>query len=300
MKNTHSAANRLKGLFSILLLCLSTSSPGADGIQTSDEFLRGYITSVLEHDLKWERDSYSLKVQNSVATLGIIKGGPERQAQAESALARVDGLKDFHIVVGPEGVERRTKHPRVPFPRDDVFRPLVADPKEPQMSVSVVEVDAARDDFTAGLAAIGATFGLMRWPGRSASEGWQLNWFVGAFSQFNLDSSSDDLINTDYLVGLPLTYRRGRFSTRLRLFHQSSHLGDEFILGGTAPERINLSVEVLDATLAYDWGGWRGYGGGSYLIGRDPDDLKQQGLHAGADYVGRTRRLFKGRLTGVV
>lgn len=293
-------ARKQASVLSILLACFSAPSAGTDGVQTSDDFLRGYITSVLERDLKWERDSYNLEVQYGIATLRIIEGGPERQGQAENVLARVDSLKDFRIVVGPQGVERTTRHPRVPFPRDDIFRPLVADPKEPQIFVTLAQVDTVRDQFAAALVGVGGTFGLMRWPGESVTEGWQLDWFVGVFSQFNLDESSQDLINTDYVVGLPLTYRRGDFSTRLRLLHQSSHLGDEFILGRTAPERINLSVEAVDATLAYDWGGWRGYGGGGYLIRRDPDDLKEQWLRAGFDYVGSTRRLLNGRLIGGV
>src|SRR2546422_3614331 len=44
---------------------------------------------------------------------------------------------------------------------------------------------------------------------------------AGVFSQFNMQSATNDLINTDYLVGLPLTYRHGSWSTRLRLYHQS-------------------------------------------------------------------------------
>jgi Protein of unknown function (DUF1207) len=297
VKNTHGTASHLKRLSSILI-CLVAFSAGADDSQTSDDFFRGYITSILQHDLKWEPDSYRLEIQNSVATLTIIKGGSERRTQAEEVLARVDGLKEFHVVVGAEdGVKKTKKHHMVSFPKGYLFRPLIADPKEPQTFVTIAQVDAENDNFTAALVGIGGTFGLLRWPSsKSADRGWQLNFFASAFSQFNLDTSSDDLINTDYLVGVSSVYRRGRFSTRLRLFHQSSHLGDEFILGGTAPERIDLSVEATDATFAYDWGNWRGYAGAAYLFDVSPSDLEKGGLQAGFDYVGRTRRLLKGRL----
>jgi hypothetical protein len=50
------------------------------------------------------------------------------------------------------------------------------------------------------------------------------------FAQFDLDSTSDDLLNADYVVGLPLTFRRAGFSARGRFYHQSSHLGDELLL----------------------------------------------------------------------
>ncbi len=49
--------------------------------------------------------------------------------------------------------------------------------------------------------------------------------------QFDLSAPSSDLINTDYVVGVPLSWRSGGWSTRVRLYHQSSHLGDEFLLG---------------------------------------------------------------------
>lgn len=149
---------------------------------------------------------------------------------------------------------------RVALPRGDVFRPLIADPKEPQTFVSSVSLDretAGLDDINTALVGLGTNFGLYRWPGRQEDEGWQVSVFAAAFSQFNLDAPSDALINTDYLVGFPLTYKRGHFSMRLRLFHQSSHLGDELLLGPNPPTRINLSFEAVDLLFAYEGGGWR-------------------------------------------
>ena len=99
-------------------------------------------------------------------------------------------------------------------------------------------------------------------------------------------------------MGFPLTYRRGAFSARARIFHQSSHLGDEFILQGNAPQRENLSVEIVDLVLAWDRAGWRPYIGGLYVFHRDPGDLKQGGLQLGVDYVGTQPALFGGRLVG--
>ncbi|MEK7826807.1 MAG: DUF1207 domain-containing protein [Thermodesulfobacteriota bacterium] len=69
-------------------------------------------------------------------------------------------------------------------------------------------------------------------------------------AQFNLDSSSNDLINADYVIGFPLSYRNGPWSERARLFHQSSHLGDEFLLLPQRPElkvtRMNLNFETIE------------------------------------------------------
>ena len=185
------------------------------------------------------------------------------------------------------------------FPVGDVFRPLVADPAEPRSFVSILKLDTAVDRFTVAAVGYGANFGLRRWPGERPGEGWQTGIFGTVFSQFNLSESSDDLINSDFVVGVPLTFKRGAFSARARLWHQSSHLGDELILGGRAPLRIDLSLEVLDGLLAWERGDWRAYGGGYYVV-RHSAEMKRTGVHAGVDYAGRSAVLAGGRLVGGV
>lgn len=101
------------------------------------------------------------------------------------------------------------------------------------------------------------------------------------FAQFDMDFDSKDLINADYVIGFPLTWRRGAWAGRLNLYHQSSHLGDELLLREGGPERINLSFEAL---VARDLGPWRIYGGGDYLIDPEPEGLASGILHAGTEY----------------
>jgi uncharacterized protein DUF1207 len=182
------------------------------------------------------------------------------------------------------------------FPVGDVFRPLVADPTEPRTFLSILSLKTPSDTFTVASIGAGVNFGLYRWPGERAGDGWQVGLFGSVFSQFNLDSSSDDLINSDYRIGLPLSYKRGVFSARASLFHQSSHLGDELILSGSAPQRLNLSFEAVDFVAALELGRWRPYAGGFYLVGGDLEGLKETGLHAGLDYAGRTPMLWGARL----
>ncbi len=88
------------------------------------------------------------------------------------------------------------------------------------------------------------------------------------FALFNLDAPSSDLINADYWIGLPISYRKGPWSYVLRFYHQSSHLGDEFILGNPGVDRVNLSYEDMELLVSYEWERWRLYGGGGYLLGQ--------------------------------
>lgn len=106
---------------------------------------------------------------------------------------------------------------------------------------------------------------------------------AGVFSIFDLDAPSDDLINSDFRVGIPLTLRYSHFSAQLRIYHQSSHLGDEFLLRNS-PERINLSYEAVDLILSLDVAkAWRLYGGGGKLIASSPKDLRRYHAHGGVE-----------------
>ena len=90
------------------------------------------------------------------------------------------------------------------------------------------------------------------------------------FALFQMDTPSKDLLNADYFASLFGTWRRDPFSALGRIFHQSSHLGDELLLR-TRLERINLTYESVDLKLSYDlpWG-FRVYGGGGYLFDQEP------------------------------
>src|SRR2546422_11534437 len=106
---------------------------------------------------------------------------------------------------------------------------------------------------------------------------------AGVFSQLNMQSATNDLINADYLVGPPLTYRHGSWSTRLRLYHQSSHLGDEYLLHTNA-QRVDLTFEAAELLVSKEIAQWRVYGGGEYLFAHSPADLAPGVLHGGLEY----------------
>ena len=86
---------------------------------------------------------------------------------------------------------------------------------------------------------------------RYLGEGVQLDVVGSIFAQFDLGTPSYDLLNSDFVVGFPITMRRGGFSSRLRIYHQSSHLGDEFLLANRI-QRVNLSYEGFDLKLSYE------------------------------------------------
>lgn len=175
-----------------------------------------------------------------------------------------------------------------PLPRGDVFCQLVADPKSPRSFVTIVHEQLDSGATNSGRIAsvgIGDVFPLGRWAGAKVGDGTQVSLSAGVFAQFDLGTKSYDLLNADYMIGIPVTWRHGRNSARVRLYHQSSHLGDEYLLREPADkrDRVNLSFESLEAIVSRDLGGLRAYAGGEYLINREPSDLSRLLVHAGAE-----------------
>jgi hypothetical protein len=182
------------------------------------------------------------------------------------------------------GVHGQEAEGVVAFPQGDLFCALLADPKATRSFVSYQRGEFPEAIGTRDLAAVGISdgFGLVRFGGPRPGEGLQLGIEAGVFAQFDLGSPSDDLVNADYVVGVPLTFRVRSFSGRLRVFHQSSHLGDEF-LGRTEIQNEGLSFEAVDMILSLELGAFRIYGGGEYAFSRSPETLDPYVAHAGAE-----------------
>jgi hypothetical protein len=194
------------------------------------------------------------------------------------------------------------------LPQGDLFCPRVADPKEGRTFISLLHGRSAGGssadeptvlpfETTIGAIGIGDGIGLVRWAGARAGDGLQIGIAAGIFAQFDLEAASFDLINADYIIALPVTFRRRGFSSRLRLYHQSSHLGDEFLLR-EEPERLNLAFESLELILSQAFGPIRLYAGAEHLFNREPDDLESTVAHAGLEVRPITNRSV--RLVGAL
>jgi hypothetical protein len=134
-----------------------------------------------------------------------------------------------------------------------------------------------------GSASFGETFPFVRFtwePQHAIDAGLQ----AAVFSIFDLASESSDLVNADYWVAATTALRLDGFSALGRLYHQSSHLGDEFLLRNNV-ERVNLSYEALEAILSQNLPlGLRVYGGGEFIVHREPADLKRWSTQGGLEF----------------
>jgi hypothetical protein len=184
------------------------------------------------------------------------------------------------------------------FPEDQIFCPIVADPKEARSFLSFLRGtfrsldDPTGEGTSIASVGLGDSFGLVRWGGPDSGEGVQLDVIGSIFAQFDLGAPSNDLINADYIIGLPLTFRRNGFSVRAKLYHQSSHLGDEYLLRSEDIARENLSFESVEVLISQEVGLVRGYVGAESIFRREPDTLPDSLYHAGVELrTGRARRV---------
>ncbi len=195
----------------------------------------------------------------------------------------------------PEQTEQLVNRTANLFPVDTLFVNSLSSAKEPRTHVTWLRLNLPASSFNVGSVGFGDSFGLVRVPGWGKTDNWQLGISGTVLAQFNMDAESLDLINADYIIGFPLGYRNGDWSARARFFHQSSHLGDEFLLLPQNPElmetRINLSFETIELLFGWDWEGVRLTAGPSYIV-HTSTPLKRYSAQGGIDYL-RTKPVYK-------
>ena len=154
---------------------------------------------------------------------------------------------------------------------DQLFHRLLADPRQPQTTIRFYRLGG----FNLADVGLGNTWGLARWilPGRGG-EDWifQLNLAGMGFSRFKLSGFVNEFQTIDFFGDVPLEFRRGRFSGQVMLFHESSHLGDDYIRR-TESTGFRYSVEGVRAVASYEPHPLaRVYAGGTGLMHPVPDD----------------------------
>lgn len=152
------------------------------------------------------------------------------------------------------------------LPRGLLVDPLHADLRWPHFGAAYHNLSSGKEFASA----FGESFAFYR--NAAPFDGqWELGMQAGVFGVFDTEKRSIDLINADYMVGLLASYRADKLSGFFRVRHQSSHLGDEFLLNNAQVARINLSYEEIDLKVSYDLTTWlRVYGGVGTIVRKDP------------------------------
>jgi hypothetical protein len=107
----------------------------------------------------------------------------------------------------------------------------------------------------------------------------------GLWACFDPCTESAPLINADYYGGLSVTYAICNWSFRMRFFHISSHIGDEYLLNHPRFHRRNPSAETWDFYFSHDLTDEiRYYGGAALVVHRDESfHCGRYGVEAGCE-----------------
>ncbi len=256
-----------------------------------DAYLAGYATAMIERDLGLV--VVSLEVRDRVAYVVVASFGDQPPERISAALTEIEGIERVEVSEA-EGSAAPATDAFELLPRVELFDPLIADPRDPHFSVIYQWYLDDPELNHVGSANFGETFALFGgdlWGGR-----WEIGGLGGVFSIFDLDAASYDLVNSDFRAGLTFSAQRDEVAAQLRIYHQSSHLGDEFLLNNQV-NRINLSYEGADLLISGNpWPWLRLYGGGGVLINSYPGDLHRLSAQAGVEvespvaFVGNTVR----------
>lgn len=269
------ASTRAAATIALAVSLLTTAAPKSAAAMNDDE-IRGYTAAILERE-------FNVKPEAVYVSDGVIRIQADLPDSAREKL--IDVLKQ---VDGVRSVQISTAETRELgwnwLPLHSQFRPLIADPRWPHFAASYQYYISDPLLTNVGSADLGETFALARYAFESGGA-LELALQACVFAIFDLDAESADLVNADYFVALPLSYATGNWAFMARFTHQSSHLGDEFLLDHPDVVRLNVSWERYDMLASYELNhNWRFYGGGGYLFRREPSNLAPWMFQAGAEF----------------
>jgi hypothetical protein len=226
----------------------------------SDSYMEAYIQGVL--DTKYPGSEVLVSVRNGDVLLFNLPSdrGPEIVTYVRDLTKR--SVYDTNPI--PEKKESIRLHQDqwhgVWFPQSTILFPTqVANPRQPCFSCGGRFHDKVGGPFASAVV-LGAQFPIYRWANVRGGD-LQLELEGAAFTVFNLRDQQFPMINADYYVGIPLTFAKGNAAYRLRLYHISSHVGDEYLGEHPHFHRKNKSFEALDISGDYHFHpGLRFYG----------------------------------------
>ncbi len=154
----------------------------------------------------------------------------------------------------------------------DAFDPLSADPRWPHFRFGyerVIEADGlvfGQEYENLWTVAFGDTVAFYSGP-LGQIETFEVGAQPALFATLDPFHPTEPLINADYQGGIYVAARKDKWSILSRVYHQSSHLGDELLLFGPPVERFNFSFETWESLISWNSAtGLRAYGGVGWIF----------------------------------
>lgn len=219
--------------------------PGVPNDQQFNAYLSAYLQGILDN--QFPENGTSVRVQEGQVILNNL---PKDTTQKKIVAL-------IQKIVSQNSPKEKTDDADVTgmwFPEATLLYPtMLADP------LRVCFAGGIRlRDHVAGQVSTPVTFGdqfpLYRWNNVQVYKkkgDVQLGIEGAVFAIFNQTQYSSPLINADYYVALPLSFATKRWAHRLRIYHISSHLGDEYMNRKHHAKRVNKSFEAIDYFASY-------------------------------------------------
>jgi hypothetical protein len=302
----------------LLILVVTLSCVSIARAETPDDsYIAGYAAGVLKQGFRIAHPS--LKVLHGIITLEADKIPAQDRTKVLQVLSEIPGVTAVKVEAGAErpSIAAAPEPEKVPdeaiteegapakgaillptgmLPEGHLFKPLLADPRWAHFSAAYRNyVGNNIDGNSNGSVSFGETIPFYRANLGKYAVQWEAGLQAAVFSDFNLGAPSSDLINTDFIASAYASARTGQLSAFARIYHQSSHLGDEFLLRKlTTLERINLSYEGADLRLSYELPyGLRVYGGGGGIFHKEPSTIKPWMIQYGMEFRSPWRIVFE-------
>ncbi len=228
-----------------------------------DTYLEAYLQGCL--DSKFPDSGVIVTVRNGDVLLSNLPKDQDRANRIETYVKKFVANSLNHDVTGLNVVQhnaqkedeslKRSKCHGMWLPQSTILFPSeVANPRQVSFSGGVRFHDSVAGQVSTPVS-FGDQFPLYRWANFDLFS-WkgdlQLEIEGAVFAIFNQTEDSSPLINADYYVAIPVSYAYDKWAQRLRLYHISSHLGDEYMKRKHHAKRLNKSYEAVDYSLSYD------------------------------------------------
>ncbi len=261
-----------------IVLTRSDSLPLESIEKASDSYFEGYVQALV--DTHYHEFQVVVIAKNHEIWLGGLSTNALIRNSIINFVKDIPGVKEVHVLDEVPSQEEklmekyvdRPKMKGIWFPQlTELWLPEVANPRQVTYSIGYRYDDKVPFIGKSVIPiSLGDDFPIYRWLDVWYHGDVQISIEAGIWSIFNMNPKpnyahgSAELVNTDFYVAIPLTYAVNKWAYRLRIYHISSHLGDEFLVdhpefvsniatGSTNPNttRVNPSFETVDLSLSY-------------------------------------------------
>ncbi len=296
-----------------VILTRSDEIPCESLEEGSDAYYEGYIQALV--DMHYYEFRVIVIARNQNVWLGNLPKNKLISKSILSFVAEIPGVKKVKELKGEvlekdkkmhEKYESCFKPKGIWFPQTtELFLPMVANPRQVTNSLGYRQNDSVVGRKAVPIS-LGDNFPIYRWIDVGSHGDLQVSLESGIWAVFDLDppkpriNSGTALVNTDFYVGIPLAYASDAWSFRFRLYHISSHLGDEFLVNNPGYLRKNPSFEAIDLFVSYQLlGSLRVYLGLGDILHSDPSfHLKPFYLEYGGEYRFLGQKFHKQKMYG--